>query len=106
LKAEKGLGNLTYPSCHSNNQYRLKISFYDILCWACDIYKYSVIVYPIYDDEEVNSGLGYGCYGWGFKHARSFLTKEERIELLKEYQDDLEKEKQGVAQRIRELEAS
>jgi hypothetical protein len=54
----------------------------------------------------VNSGLGYGCYGWGFKHARSFLTKEERIALLKEYQDDLEKEKQGVAQRIRELEAS
>jgi hypothetical protein len=54
----------------------------------------------------VNSGLGYGCYGWGFKQTRSFLTKEERIELLKEYQDDLEKEKQGVAQRIRELEAS
>jgi hypothetical protein len=56
--------------------------------------------------REVKSGMGYGCYGWGFKHSRSFLTKEERVALLREYQDDLEKEKQGVAQRIRELEAS
>jgi hypothetical protein len=53
----------------------------------------------------VNSDLGYGCYRWGF-HARSFLTKEERIALLKEYQDELEKEKQGVAERIKQLEAS
>lgn len=50
--------------------------------------------------------MGYGCYGWGFQHARKFLTKEERIGLLKEYQEDLEKEKEGVAQRIKELEAS
>ena len=42
----------------------------------------------------------------GFHRARSFLTKEERITLLKEYQDELEKEKEGVAQRIKELEAS
>jgi hypothetical protein len=51
--------------------------------------------------------MGYGCYGWGFhQRARSFLTKEERIALLKEYQDELEKEKQGVAERIKELESS
>jgi hypothetical protein len=54
----------------------------------------------------VNDDMGYGCYGWGFHHARSLLTKEERIALLKEYQDNLEKEKEGVAQKIRELEAS
>jgi hypothetical protein len=34
------------------------------------------------------------------------FTKEERIEMLKEYQDELEKEKQGIAERIKELEAS
>jgi hypothetical protein len=54
----------------------------------------------------VNDDMGYGCYGWGFHRARSFLTKEERIALLKEYQNDLEKEKEGVTQKIRELEAS
>ncbi len=50
--------------------------------------------------------MSYGCYRGGFHRARSFLTKEERIALLKEHQDDLEKEKEGVAQKIRELEAS
>lgn len=50
--------------------------------------------------------MGYGCCGTGFLRARSFLTKEERIALLKEYQDDLEKETQGIAERIKELEAS
>lgn len=50
--------------------------------------------------------MGYGCYGRMFQRARSFLTKEERVALLKEYQDELEKEKQGVAERIKELEAS
>jgi hypothetical protein len=42
----------------------------------------------------------------GFQRARSFLTKEERIALLKEYKQDLEKESQGVAERIKELEAA
>jgi hypothetical protein len=32
------------------------------------------------------------------------LTREERITLLKEYKDGLEKEVQGIGQRIRELE--
>jgi hypothetical protein len=48
--------------------------------------------------------MGFGCYGgWGYK-ARRFLTKEERIDLLKEYKEDLEKEAKGVEERIRELE--
>ncbi|HYZ51443.1 MAG TPA: hypothetical protein VE593_11185 [Nitrososphaeraceae archaeon] len=50
--------------------------------------------------------MGHGCCAWEFRRVRSFLTKEERIEMLKEYQDDLEKEKQGIAERIKELEAS
>ncbi|MGD0729132.1 MAG: hypothetical protein ABR981_03600 [Candidatus Micrarchaeaceae archaeon] len=40
-------------------------------------------------------------YGPGM---RSFLTREERIELLKEYKESLEKEAKGVSERIKELE--
>lgn len=36
--------------------------------------------------------------------VRNFLTKEEKIEILKEYKDNLEKEAQGVAERIKDLE--
>ena len=50
--------------------------------------------------------MGCGCYGGGPQRARSFLTKEERVALLKEYQDELEKEKQGVTERIKQLEAN
>jgi hypothetical protein len=53
--------------------------------------------------------MGYGSCcggGTGYRSARSFLTKEERIGLLKEYKDDLEKEREGVVERIKELEAS
>jgi prefoldin subunit 5 len=34
---------------------------------------------------------------------RSFMTKEEKIEMLKEYKEELEKEAQGVKERIEEL---
>jgi hypothetical protein len=34
---------------------------------------------------------------------RGFLTKEEKIEMLKDYQESLEKEAQGVAERIKEM---
>ena len=50
--------------------------------------------------------MGCGCYGAGSQRARSFLTKEERVALLKEYQDELENEKQGVTERIKQLEAN
>jgi hypothetical protein len=56
--------------------------------------------------KEVNVEMGCGCYGSGYQRARSFLTNEERIALLKEYQDELDKEKQGVSERIKALEAS
>lgn len=35
---------------------------------------------------------------------RGFLTKDEKVEMLKEYKDNLEKEAKGVAERIKELE--
>ena len=54
-----------------------------------------------------NNNMCYGDYsGRGFQRARSFLTKEERVALLKEYKQDLEKESQGVAERIKELETA
>ncbi|HEX2124852.1 MAG TPA: hypothetical protein VHF44_04525 [Nitrososphaeraceae archaeon] len=56
------------------------------------------------NEKEVNN-MGYGCCGTGFQKERSFLTKEERIALLKEYKNDLEKEAEGVVERIKELEA-
>ena len=35
---------------------------------------------------------------------RGFLTREEKIEMLKEYKDSLDKEAKGVSERIKELE--
>jgi hypothetical protein len=51
------------------------------------------------------NNMGYDCCESRFHKARSFLTKEERIALLKEYKNDLESETQGVVERIKELEA-
>jgi hypothetical protein len=49
-------------------------------------------------------GCGYSINS--YQRARSFLTREEKVELLKEYRNDLEKEAQGVSERIKELEAN
>lgn len=46
---------------------------------------------------------GYGC-NCGSGGMRGFFTKEERIEMLKEYKEALEKEAKGVAERIKDLE--
>jgi len=61
---------------------------------------------------EVNAmGYGYGCCGGGSGggargySGRSFLTKEERLDMLKEYKEHLEKEAKGVEERIKELSA-
>ncbi len=35
---------------------------------------------------------------------RGFLTKEEKLEMLKEYKENLDKEAKGVAERIEEIE--
>lgn len=40
----------------------------------------------------------------GYEGSRNFLTKDEKIEMLKEYRESLEKEAKGVAERIKELE--
>ena len=56
--------------------------------------------------------MGCGCSGYsgysgsGYQRARGFLTNEEKVEVLREYQKDLEKEAQGVSERIKELEAN
>lgn len=42
----------------------------------------------------------------GVQKSRSFLTREEKVDLLKEYKNDLEKEVKGVSERINELETS
>lgn len=44
-------------------------------------------------------GCGCGAYG-----MREFFTKEEKIEMLKEYKESLENEAKGVSERIKELE--
>lgn len=44
---------------------------------------------------------GYGCCGAG---TRSFFSKEEKVEMLKEYKNTLEKEAKGVGERIKQLE--
>ena len=46
-------------------------------------------------------------HGHGKAHGmccRSFLTKDEKVEWLKEYHDYLTKEAKGVSERIKELE--
>ncbi|MBI3412539.1 MAG: hypothetical protein HY051_00470 [Candidatus Aenigmarchaeota archaeon] len=45
--------------------------------------------------------MGCGCYG---TQQRSFLTKEEKIGMLKEYKESLEQEAAGVTERIKDLE--
>ena len=61
--------------------------------------------YMRYDTKR--RGYGYRCCSTASsQRSRSFLTKEERIELLKEYKNDLEKETQGVAEKIKELEVA
>ncbi len=43
---------------------------------------------------------GCGCYGL---QGRSYLTKEEKVEMLEEYRRDLELELKGVEERVKEL---
>jgi len=73
--------------------------FFDhTLYWVTNIYKNTgaiYIVYPIF-------GGGFPMHGCCT--SRSFLTKDEKIEMLTEYKEELEKEAQGVGERIKELE--
>ncbi|MBX4212012.1 DUF5320 domain-containing protein [Candidatus Pacearchaeota archaeon] len=44
------------------------------------------------------------CYSMQYAGARQFLTKAEKIEMLKEYKEALDNETRGVSERIKELE--
>jgi hypothetical protein len=48
--------------------------------------------------------MGMNCASYGSCGSRSFLTREEKIEMLKEYQQSLELEAKGVKERIEQLE--
>lgn len=50
--------------------------------------------------------MGYGCCSSDYGYSRNYLTKEEKIEMLKEYQENLEKEVQGVKERIEQIRKS
>jgi hypothetical protein len=47
--------------------------------------------------------MTYGYCGSSSKGS-SFLTREEIVEMLKEYKQDLESESRGIEERIKELE--
>ncbi len=56
-------------------------------------------------NERRELKMEYNCSGGCYDETpRSFLTKKEKIEMLKQYKDSLEKETRGVAERIAELE--
>ena len=48
--------------------------------------------------------MGSCCAGYAYGTPRNYFSKEEKIEMLKEYQQSLEKEAKGVKERIQELE--
>ena len=48
--------------------------------------------------------MGYGCCGVGVDKMRSFLTRDEKISLLKEYKENLQKEIEGITEKIKDLE--
>ena len=50
------------------------------------------------DKNKRGVNMTYGCCG-----MRNFLTKEEKAEMLKEYEQSREKELKGVKERIKEL---
>ena len=37
-------------------------------------------------------------------YNRNFLTKEEKVEMLREYKEHLDKESKGISERIKEIE--
>jgi hypothetical protein len=43
------------------------------------------------------------CGAGAYEGIRNFLTKQEKIDILKEYKESLEKEAKGIEERINEL---
>jgi hypothetical protein len=71
---------------------------------GCPIYiNTSLCIYRIANMTYGSCGYSSGC-GTDYGSVRSYLTREEKVSKLKEYKDDLEKEVQGVNERIKELE--
>lgn len=54
-------------------------------------------------DIRAEGEFMYGCGPGGCCSSRSFLTKEEKIEMLQEYKQSLEQELKGISERISEL---
>ena len=70
---------------------------------GCPIYiNTSLCIYRI--ANMTYGSCGCSSSGRDFGKVRSFLTREEKVSMLKEYKDDLEREVQGVTERIKELE--
>ena len=44
-----------------------------------------------------------GCGSYSGCTPRNFLTREEKVEMLEEYRQSLEKEAQAVSERIKDL---
>ena len=49
--------------------------------------------------------MGYLCESQNCGSPRSFFTKAERVEMLKEYKEVLDNESKGVAEKIADLES-
>ena len=64
------------------------------------------ILHPIAAKPHVNE-MGYECGpgSCGPYSGRRYMNKEERTEMLKDYQKELENELQGVKERIQEIAA-
>ena len=108
FESKKRIRNLTSLAYHSNNYYHCHeqiFSCYTIICWSSDIYKkteYYISYIRYVQGVDCRFGL-WMLWRWISK-GKELLTKEERIALLKEYQEELEKEKQGISERIKALE--
>lgn len=58
------------------------------------------------DCEDTGHGEGNGCNCCCCNSGRRFYTKAEKIQMLEDYKTWLEKEKQGVEEKIEELKKS
>ena len=87
-------------SQHSSSSYVVMRYIYI----GCPIYiNTSLCIYRIANMTYGSCGYSSGC-GTDYGRVRGFLTSEEKVSMLKEYKDNLEKEVQGVVERIKELE--
>lgn len=78
----------------------------DIFKKYCVEYRLSNIGHPI-DGNKKGENMGSNCCSTSnCGGSRNFLTKEEKIEMLKDYQENLELELKGVKEKIEDLKKS